>query len=318
MSADDLTAMFAELGERGPWRGGDSTASVPLPGGRTAWLFSDTLLAVPDGDPVMISNSMVVQGEGRHRVIHGGTKHEPQALITSPYADEFCWIGSGSHHDATGVIQVLVNRYVRIGTGQFDFALTGTALAELTYARDATRAHTLPLGDRVAWGSAIVKQQEYLYVFGSEWVARTGRRYAHLARVRGGFGGLAGPWSFWRGSGWSAHPADSVRVATDVGTAFGVQRLGGRWVLVTFDGRRPFSPQVVMWSSAALTGPWRGPDRLFKAPGADRPGLITYDARVHPHLARTGRLMVSYNVNTLGPPDARVYRPKFVESQPLS
>ncbi|MER5888596.1 hypothetical protein ABT160_32630 [Streptomyces sp. NPDC001941] len=45
--------------------------------------------------------------------------------------------------------------------------------------------------------------------------------------------------------------------------------------------------------------------------------MITYDARLHQHLARPGELLVSYNVNSLDPADNRtdasLYRPRFVE-----
>jgi hypothetical protein len=44
---------------------------------------------------------------------------------------------------------------------------------------------------------------------------------------------------------------------------------------------------------------------------------VSYDARLHPELARPGKLLISYNVNSLDADtayaDARVYRPRFVE-----
>src|SRR5207244_1521048 len=44
-SAADLQQMFTAYGNTGEgWTGADGTYSVPLPDGRTAWLFSDTFL----------------------------------------------------------------------------------------------------------------------------------------------------------------------------------------------------------------------------------------------------------------------------------
>src|SRR4051812_40307123 len=49
------------------WTGADSTYSVPLPGGRTAWVFSDTFLGPvnPDGSrpttTPFVNNSFVIQ-----------------------------------------------------------------------------------------------------------------------------------------------------------------------------------------------------------------------------------------------------------------
>jgi hypothetical protein len=63
-----LTAMFNDYGNTsGRWSGGDSTVSVALPDGRTAWIFSDTMLGTVNADftrprtSPMINNSLVVQ-----------------------------------------------------------------------------------------------------------------------------------------------------------------------------------------------------------------------------------------------------------------
>src|SRR4051794_35960797 len=68
MSAPALTAAFTDYGNTsGKWNGGDSTASVLLPDGRVAWLFSDTFLGPVNADGTrprtspMVHNSLVVQ-----------------------------------------------------------------------------------------------------------------------------------------------------------------------------------------------------------------------------------------------------------------
>jgi hypothetical protein len=67
VKAGDLTAMFDDLARRGPWTGGDSTASVPMSDGTTVWLFSDTMLGTvnPDGSrdraTPMIRNCVMTQ-----------------------------------------------------------------------------------------------------------------------------------------------------------------------------------------------------------------------------------------------------------------
>src|SRR4051795_7483170 len=67
------------------WTGADSTYSVQLPGGRTAWVFSDTFLGPvnPDGSrpttTPFINNSFVVQQDNTLKTVTGGTPANPTA-----------------------------------------------------------------------------------------------------------------------------------------------------------------------------------------------------------------------------------------------
>jgi CHAP domain/Fibronectin type III domain len=324
MTGAQLTSAFVAYGDTsGRWSGGDSTASVLLPDGRVVWLFSDTMLGTVNADHTrprtspMINNSIVVQdGAALTTTVHGGTTTAPLALVRPTATDQYYWVG-----DATiegGALKVLYNSYRRTGAGALSFELTGTALA--TFALPAltlTNVVTLPVGSTVAWGAAIIEDGAFTYVYGSEYVAADGMRFARLARVPAG--GLSGAWEFWTGTGWSASSAASARLPlSGVGTSFGVQKVGSQYVLVTVDANITFSPQVVAYTAASPTGPFTGPIDLFTAPEpAARQGVIVYDARVHPQLAPSGKLLVSYNVNSLNVDDlyddARIYRPRFVD-----
>ena len=73
-----LLNAYSDSGEG--WTGGDSTYSVELPGGRTAWIFSDTFLGPvnPDGSrpttTPFINNSFVVQRGHSLKTVTGGTR----------------------------------------------------------------------------------------------------------------------------------------------------------------------------------------------------------------------------------------------------
>ena len=57
-----------------------------------------------------------------------------------------------------------------------------------------------------------------------------------------------------------------------------------------------------------------GPEPLAVAP-APAPGAFTYNAVAHPQTICGGRLLLSYNVNSLNPSlldDAAIYRPRFI------
>ncbi|MBB4741701.1 fibronectin type 3 domain-containing protein [Actinoplanes octamycinicus] len=324
MTGAALTAAFSDYGNTsGRWSGADSTVSVLLPDGRVLWLFSDTMLGTVNADftrprsSPMINNSAIVQdGSALVSTLHGGTTAAPEALFKPSVAGEWYWIADATVEGST--LKVLANRYRKTGEGGLDFALTGSALATLALpSLTVTSVIDLPLGSTTAWGAAVLEDGAYTYVYGSEYVAADAMRFARLARVPAG--GLAGAWSFWTGTTWSANAGDSARLPlSGVGTSFGVQKVGSQYVVVTMESNTTFSAQAVAYTSSSPQGPFSGPIDLFTAPEpAERSGVIVYDARVHPELAPSGKLLISYNVHSLTPDDlyddARIYRPRFVD-----
>jgi fibronectin type 3 domain-containing protein/predicted RNA-binding protein with TRAM domain len=320
MSAAELTTMFATYGNQGGhWTGADSTTSVPLPDGRIAWLFSDTFLGTvnpdfsrPPGTP-MVHNTIVVQdGTAPTQTIYGGTASAPKAVVEATDPADMYWVGDGTV--AGGALKVFYNRYHRTGDGPLDFTLAGTAL--VTFALPAltvSSVQPLPLGATIGWGSAVLDDGGYTYVYGTESAGSL--KFAHLARTPLG---LSGAWEFWTGSGWSSSESASTRLMSGVGTAFSVDKIGSQYVLVTQDADTPFSPSIVAHVAPAPTGPFDAPRYLFDAPepGNGKQQQI-YDPRTHPELAANGKLLISYNVNSLDNAqnfaDARIYRARFTE-----
>ncbi|TDB69847.1 fibronectin type III domain-containing protein [Micromonospora sp. KC723] len=318
MSATRLTALFDRYGDTsGTWTGADRTTSVRLPDGRLLWLFSDTFLGPvasngsrPRAAPFVHNSAIMQHGDQLRETRHGGTAENPRPLVPAP-AGEFFWIG-----DAQVVgdsLQVLVNRYRRTGASPLDHALLGTALA--TFALPALTpigVRPLPLNARIAWGSTLLRDGGHTYIYGTEAAGEA--KFAHVARIHGD--DLGGPWEFWTGVGWATDQRASARVLSGVGTAYGVQRINGRYVLVTHENNLIFSADLVAYTAGSPTGPFDGPDYLHRAPETAA-GHLVYDADLHPDLARPGKLLVSYNVNNVDDAvtyaDAGIYRPRFVE-----
>ncbi|MEH1058324.1 fibronectin type III domain-containing protein [Micromonospora sp. CPCC 206171] len=322
MSAADLNTEFNRYGDTsGRWTSGDSTVSIPLPDGRDAWLFSDSLIGAVNADHTlpkstpMVNNSIVLQdGSSLTETLTGGTSTAPTSLVKPvDGSNDKYWVGDGTVEG--GVLRVVYQRMKTTGTGPLDFALADSAvvtfdLPALTVQSVADRR----FGSKVAWGSAVLEDGAYTYIYGAEDADQM--RFAHLARVPAG--GLSGAWQFWTGSAWSSDPASSARLLSGVGAGFGVQKINGSYVLVTQESNLTFSADFVAYTASSPTGPFSGPVPLFTAPEpTDIGGSIVYDSRLHPELARTGKLLVSYNVNSLLPDavyaDVTNYRPRFVE-----
>ena len=310
-----LDAEWRAFGDTGGgWTGGDSTASVALPDGRIAWFFSDTFVGSVDPDgfrPLnsrMVRNSLVLQDGAARRTVVGGAPGMPESLVPAPVSapDEFYWVADASVQ--SGAVQVVYSSYRSTGPGTLDVALTGNALATFDLPDMTLRSVTpLPYGPTTAWGSALLETPTHTYVYGS----RSGT--AVVARVPSG--DLGAPWQFWTGSTWSNREADATGLLGGVGTAFSVDRIGDRYVLVTMDGNAIFDPHVVAHFSPSPTGPFEGRTFLYRAPEVGGT-TIAYDARAHPELSSPGKLVITYNVNSLDPAislrDARLYRPRFL------
>ncbi|TDB69895.1 fibronectin type III domain-containing protein [Micromonospora sp. KC721] len=318
ISATRLTALFDHYGDTsGTWTGADRTTSVRLPDGRLLWLFSDTFLGPvasdgsrPRAAPFVHNSAIVQHGDQLRETRHGGTAENPRPLIPAP-AGEFFWIGDAQVVGDT--LQVLVNRYRRTGASPLDHALLGTALANFALPTlTPTAVRPLPLDARIAWGSTLLRDGGHTYIYGTEAAGEA--KFAHVARVRGD--DLDGAWEFWTGASWDTNQHASARVLSGVGTAYGVQRIDGRYVLVTHENNLVFSADLVAYTAGSPTGPFDGPDYLHRAPETAA-GHLVYDADLHPDLARPGKLLVSYNVNNVDDAvtyaDAGVYRPRFVE-----
>ncbi|MFC0625210.1 fibronectin type III domain-containing protein [Kribbella deserti] len=321
-TAAQLNTAFNTYGDTsGRWSGADGTASVTLPDGRVAWLFSDTYIGPVNADHTrpastpMINNSMVLQSGDGMESLYRGTTVAPSALMAPTAAGEFFWVGDGTV--AGGKLRVAYQRYARSGQGSLDVSLQGTNLATFdltTFALESAPA--LPVGSKIAWGVEMVEDGATTYVYGSEYVEETRMRFAHVARTSND---LSAAWEYWNGSGWVTSELASARLTSGVGTTFGVQRVAGGWALVTQQGHGIFSSDIVAYTATAPTGPFGEATHLYRAP-EPTPGSekIVYDVHVHPNLATPGKLLWSYNVNTLSETgnsqDARIYRPRFVET----
>ncbi|MFG1767362.1 fibronectin type III domain-containing protein [Micromonospora parva] len=323
IAAGDLNTLFNNYGNAGGhWTGGDGTASVALPDGRVVWLFADTFLGSVNPDfsrpafSPMVNNAMVVQdGMQLGQTLFGGTSANPRALV-APDADtsEFYWPADGMVEG--GLLKVLYSRLRTTGADTLDFEYTGHALATFNLPSLTLASLTdLPLPSAINWGSALLSDGGYTYIYGTS--TAPGRlKFAHIARAATGL--LGSPWQFWTGSGWSSNAAEAGRVMSGVGTAYSVQKVGSQYVLATNETSLGFDSQIAAYTAPSPTGPFTGPRYVYTAPELQTgTNTVVYDVRAHPELARTGKLLFSYNVNSLDRADqmadARLYRPRFIE-----
>lgn len=316
-----LTQRFGHYGDTaGRWTGADSAYSVPLPGGAIAWLYSDTFLGRVNtdhsrpADSPFIHNSIVVDRKGTLTTYTGGTAAAPESLVTVAGGDEgkdWYWFGDGTVEGSH--LRVMLLHFRKTGDGPFDFAYAGSAVASFD-------VHSLRLEgvvDRpagtVQWGSAILEDGPWTYVYGVEDLQST--KYMHVARVRTN-GLTRAPWQFWTGSGWSADESASGRVMEGVANEYSVSTFQGGYALVTSDATEILSQHVVLYRSSSPVGPFTGKTLLYTTPETSG-NVFTYNAKAHPELGDRDTLLVTYNVNSFDTADVYRnvdnYRPRYID-----
>jgi hypothetical protein len=313
------------------WTGADTTNSVPLPHGRDAWIFSDTFLGRvnPDGsrsDPSFIHNSIIVQNRGGRltRTLHSGRYPQARSLVQTtdgrevegdpPVGSDWYWLGDGTVEGDK--LRVFALEFEKFGPGGFDFRWIGTSIATFSLPDLHLQSLTPAPGSRgVEYGSGILEDGEYTYVYGTEDGGAD--KWMHVARVPRGH--LLGPWEYFTGTGWSDDPQQSARLAHGVGNEYSVTRVGDAYVLTTMDTSVAFSRDIVASVSCSPTGPWSAPTKLYSAPdyAFENPNAFVYNAHAHPEFTDgQGRLLISYNVNSFSfqdlLDDVHVYRARFI------
>ena len=313
--ASDFNERLVRAG--GGWTGGDGTYSVPLPDGRTVWIFGDSFLGRVDSDRTrpknspLIHNCFVIQTEAGLQTLHAGAAGAPRALVAPSDGSGFYWPGDGWVEKDR--LHVLFNRFLRTGIELWQWRWIRTEIVSFSLpAISRVAARPLKAANRVMYGSAILEYDGYVYVYGTEDLGQL--KQAHVARFPDG--AFTSRWQYFAGHRWSSDAATSARLLAGVSNQFSVLKVARRYLLITTDSRLPFDPTIVIYSSPSPTGPWAPGFTLYEPPEAGA-GVVAYNALAHPQFTVNDWLLVSYNLNHAADAnavyrDADLYRPRFI------
>ncbi len=328
-TAAGFQAMFDAKNDDG-WSGGDQAASLPLPDGRTLWVFGDTVLgrqARSGGyapGTKMVSNSFLLQDRGCLRAVNGPRR---TAVIPNARNGDKYWPLAAAV-DA-GRLVVTAARVRPTGHGPFDFTGVGTEAAVFTlprlgvprFERMARLPSTGQPETRPQYGHAIVVDKGYTYVYASRKVMSrlVFGKAVSVARVPVGHLLDLPAWRYWDGQHWRAGTAAAASVvsASPEGwsTSFSVlRRPNGTFQYVTKGND--------FLGKAVLSGTSRTPQGAFgrvvvaSYPSFTRPGELLYNPLAHPEQRlRDGRLLVSISRNSTSASaiaaHADLYKPQF-------
>jgi hypothetical protein len=318
-SATDPAAFHDVLAADGPgWAASDGTISVPLPDGRSLWLFGDTLMNLPNADGSLrrnadfVRNSAILLDGNRATTLVTGTAQDAGDFLHPEDPSEWYWPGHGTVQDDDLLLFMGRVHSTADGAPGWNFAGNGSDLLRLDL-RDLSvkeRIH-MPGGARFDWGTAVISDRTHTYVYGFQ--GEGFERHAHVARVPKGQLGDA-PFEFWDGHGWTKDVEQSVPIADGVSNSYSVTRTpAGKWAMVSQE--LFFGTGLQVRTADSPAGPWSDWRSIDPGP-AKAEGQISYNAQVHPEFTEDGKLLASWNMNrsdaTLPSPDQlEGYRPQF-------
>lgn len=309
------------------WSGGDSTYSEKLPGGTTAWIFSDSFLGPvaddgtrPESSP-FVNNSIVLERKGSLKTIHGGTATAPNGIFPQPDPNHWYWMGDTYYDAKTKTLNVVALQFEKFGPGIWDWGWKSNYLGTIdTKTWKATGLVPLPSAAGVQWSAWILDAGKDRYVYGVEDKGLS--KYQHVAKVIGGNLADLSSWRYWTGNAWSTKETDSVRVMDGVANEHSVTKFKDGYLLVTQDTHELFSRNIVGYVSCSPTGPFKpiGTIATMNEVGAlgtyGDPNIFSYNAHEHPDLRKGNKIYVTYNVNSFDNmqlyKDASIYQPRFL------
>ncbi len=295
----------------GGWTGGDGTYSVPLPDGRTIWMFGDTFLGTvhPDrsrpADSPLIRLSLVVQDRFELTTLFRQTPDGPTVLLTPGPVGWWYWPLDGTVEGNHLYLFLAAIRQESPGSWGFAYAgqndIAVFSLPALTIERVVT------VNTPFEYGVAILEEKNETYIYGLS--AKNGVKFAYVARTHT----VLETWEYFDGKSWSPDSESAAPILQGVSDQYSVIKWDGIYYLIT--QATDFGAEIWAYVSQTPTGPWSGPVLLYRTPESGG-HLFTYNAVAHPQFVADEGLLISYNVNSFELEDifdhADNYRPHFI------
>ena len=277
--------------------GGDAALSAQLPDGRELWVFGDSFVGGlrPDGtrprDTQVVRNTVVVQ-DGRCMTTFFRRRGTAASALWPAREDPYLgWYWPNQPFVRDGNVFVFLTHLHRTDPTGWGFEADGSALAVLRLpGLEPGRLEPVATAPHTYFGVTTLARPGLTYVFGVD--ERTpGARGLLVARVRGPL--PRGSWEYWNGGAWVRAAAAARPVADLPSNQFSVLDSGdGRLVLVSQPAN---GEDVLTYTAAAPTGPWTPGSVAARVPRL--PGLMTYNAALHPEFSAGGSMLLSYSVN---------------------
>lgn len=318
------------------WIAGELATSIPLPSGKTMWLFGRSHFDIIDPDSTIpcaaqeFDNCIVIQDNAPLSPLITYLDSTPgvtnRAFFQMHPIDSF--IFKPGHGYVRGD-----SAYIFLSARDSSGTFRGTYRARLGIVtmdlQDIGRA--IP-GTRIEFGKAVIVDSiaNLVYIYGSG-PDSSGRRKPYLAKTS--FTSTNAPWDYFDGSTWSNDILQASPISDyEVDESFSVHRIQNRYYLITQDASPDTSlcgiqRNILVYRSDSVTGRFENPGWVFTDHSIyfEQP-LLAFGAYAHPMPQHCDTLLVSYDmrddstdvplcqgrcsINGRQPADA--WRPRFI------
>lgn len=332
-----LAGLDARFQQTNGWIGADADYSVRLSPERTLWLFDDTWVgSIRDGKrihPIMINNSVAIQqgdrDTGRLRFVFGHDGDGRPASLIAP-ADRRGWFWPEAGAVVGKRLYIFLSQVEKTGAGgAFGFHFIGQSLGIVSNPQDdptlwKVEQRKIPFSEftsrrELAFGAAVLRQGDYLYIYATERDLQSSDRSRHLVIARAPLA-TVGDFSFWRfyvEGQWEMNSAKPSPLIDHAATECSVSYLAAlnRYILVYTENG--LSSHILARTAVAPWGPWSEAATVYTCPEMSwGKRIFCYAAKAHPSLGSDNELVLSYVANSFDVwqvlADARLYWPRFV------
>ena len=314
--------------DKGGVTGTDGTISIPLSDGRSLFLMGDFFLGevvnnMRDSTPdIALGTVFITLGADQQSLknYYRGTPNTPKSFL-APLGDNpsvhWIWPGHGFEHE--GVVHLFMQNYT-----SDTWAFKGSDYFRLSMPEFETisQERFMPsLVKGVRWGQAVVKEPDYVYVYGGDYIDSLPQRKVgvHVSRAVISDSNMLEEFEYFDGRSWGQNPELSQEMKgtkVSVSEQFSIFKLGKTYALLTHE--RGFkSRKIYSYISDHPEGPWRNEKMLFETQEYSfGPNRFNYNAMAHPQYINNGELLISYNSTSTQVrdiyTDATIYRPMFL------
>lgn len=313
VSIDGIDHYIAHLivPDSGSVTAGDGMYSIPLPDGRSIFLFGDSYTGnVYDGKRStgdhMYRNSYSIYDNGKSFSLTDANGENTSAAVPPGVKNEGSeWYWPGHGFTAGNSLYIFQELMYQGSSGMWGFMYRNTHLLEyslpdIKLLKDKeVPVHT---NDVTHYGAAALNDGGYLYIYAQVDIENDADPVTEVLAARTTESGLWNEWEFYTGSGWSESSESAAALeglsSVPVSSQFNVFKLRGKYVLLT-QNKTFNSGSIYTFMSDNPYGPWRNKKLVYQIPsGAEQSNWFTYNAMAHPQFEKDDMILVSYNVNT--------------------
>jgi hypothetical protein len=321
------------------WTGGDGVYSVALKQHTIAWFFGDSWIGpIKNGRHVnatIVNNTVAIQHgrrppEAEMDFYYGRADDgSPAALFRPADGRGWFWVFDGVM-TAKGLYLFLIQVERTATDAVFDFKIIGVWLGhvenpgELPSAWRVSQSRipwsTFSESESILWGSAVLKIDNVLYIYGTAEDHGSTDRTKHmiLARVPVSLLSDYSRWRFYANGRWVSDFRQAGRLSANLPNEYSVSYLALLRQYAVVYSQDGLSKNILVRLSREPQGPWSDPVYLYQCPEADwDSSVFCYAAKAHATLSQTpDELIITYIASSVDfnkiANDARLYRPRFL------